>query len=110
MRKMTTGKKKGIIFGKGTRLYPIDDDDHSYDFTDVNAAFYVGFAQALLQTPEEAAELTPLDRIAFSYMAKAKSEYLNRLRDAPVSFEDAHGFVCGVCEGEGIDPDYLTDK
>ena len=112
---MTTGRKKGIIFGKGIRLFPLpaqeqEDQEKIFDHADMNGAFYQGFAQAILQDPEEAAEVTPLDRIAFSMMAKAKSEYLNGLLDEPITLSYAKSYAREICEDIGIDPDYLTDK
>lgn len=65
------------------RKYPINNEKKGYIAIEeaekiVNAAFYDGFITAMLETPEEADELTPVQRIQFVELAILKNAILTR--------------------------------
>ena len=65
------------------RKYPMNSGDKGYIAIDeaeklANAAFYDGFITAMLETPEEADELTPVQRIQCIEFAILKNAILTR--------------------------------
>ena len=102
--KLKSREKASLSSKGGVKLYPISGND-IYHSRDMNAAFYEGFMQALLQTPEEAAGLTPLDRMAFSLMGREKSRYLNGLLDEPITFTNAKKYMSVFFKGKDSNPD-----
>lgn len=70
------------------RKYPINNEKKGYIAIEeaekiVNAAFYDGFITAMLETPEEADELTPVQRIQFVELAILKNAILTRNAPPP---------------------------
>ena len=65
------------------RKYPMNSGEKGYIAIEeaekiVNAAFYDGFITAMLETPEEADELTPAQRIKCIELAILKNAILTR--------------------------------
>lgn len=65
------------------RKYPINSEKKGYIAIEeaekiVNAAFYDGFITAMLETPEEAEELTPAQRLQCAELAILKNAILTR--------------------------------
>lgn len=65
------------------RKYPMNSGKKGYIAIEeaekiANAAYYDGFITAILETPEEADELTPVQRIQCAELAIAKNAILTR--------------------------------
>lgn len=65
------------------RKYPINSGEKGYIAIEeaekiTNAAFYDGFITAMLETPEEADELTPAQRLQCTELAILKNAILTR--------------------------------
>lgn len=84
------------------RKYPMNSGKKGYIAIEeaekiANAAYYDGFITAILETPEEADELTPVQRIQCAELAILKNAILTR--NAPPSAGRTKrrfaAFVCG---------------
>lgn len=87
------------------RKYPINNEKKGYIAIEeaekiVNAAFYDGFITAMLETPEEADELTPVQRIQFVELAILKNAILTRNAPPPSAGRTKRRFAAFVCGRE----------
>ena len=87
------------------RKYPIKTGQSGYISIDdaeklANAAFYDGFITALLETPEEADELTPVQRIQCAELAILKNAILTRNAPPQSAGRTKRRFAAFVCGRE----------
>lgn len=62
-----------------------------------NAAYYDGFITAILETPEEADEPTPVQRIQYAELAILKNAILTRSTPPPSAGKTKRRFAAFVC-------------
>lgn len=77
---------------RGVNLkYPItkDEDTARKD----NWAFFTGYMCALLETPEEAENVTVEEKLTYMLIAKSKAEYLRRERERFYDLEEAKDII-----------------
>ena len=84
------------------RKYPMNSGKKGYIAIEeaekiANAAYYDGFITAILETPEEADELTPVQRIQCAELAILKNAILTRSTPPPRAGRTKRRFAAFVC-------------
>lgn len=64
----------------------------------INAAYYAGFAHAIISTPEEAACITPLQISMYKLMAEENNKYLRGVSEKYIDLKEAYNLAAGSAQ------------